>query len=393
MKKLILVFFAVNYTLLCLSQGEERKLVTDKKEKYSRQFPIAEGTENATSIKKIMEKVAAWQIAQKKSDKITAGWTDAVLYIGMFEYAKSVKDTVAFKWLKGVGEKLRWAQNQQINPFLRYHADDYAVGMMYAEMYRSFNDKAMYSPIENYLDFILMYPSTRDLKHTWEPRSLCTERWSWCDALFMAPPVWAKMANITGKKQYFEFLDSEYQYTYNYLYDKKQHLFFRDDEYFDKKEANGQPVFWGRGNGWVLAGLPMIIQELPADFRNKKFYEDLFVEMSTRIAGLQGKEGYWHASLLDPDSYPSPETSCTGLYTYALAWGINNGYLDEKKFLPVVKKGWQALTNAIDPSGKLCWVQPVGADPRKVSRETTAVYGVGAFLMAGTEMLQIAQEH
>ncbi|MDI3322416.1 glycoside hydrolase family 88/105 protein [Pinibacter soli] len=340
-----------------------------------------------------MQKVAEWQMLQKNAGNTTADWEDAVLYNGMVEYAKCNSDSTAFNWLKGVGKKLHWAQNLEVNPFLRYHADDYAVGMMYAQMYRAFNDKAMYRPMENYFDFILMYPSTRSLKHTFEPHSFCTERWSWCDALFMAPPVWAKMATITGKKQYMEFLDSEYHYTYNYLYDKKEHLFYRDDEYFNKKEANGQQVFWGRGNGWVLAGLPMIIQELPADFKNKKFYEELFVEMATKIASLQGKEGYWHASLLDPDSYPNPETSCTGLYTYALAWGVNNGYLDKKKFLPAVKKGWQALANAVDSDGKLCWVQPVGADPRKVTRDMTAVYGVGAFLMAGTEMIQLTAKH
>ncbi len=343
------------------------------------------------SIRSIMQRVASWQI-EKATGKETAEWTDAVLYAGMVEYARSTNDSICLHWLKAVGNKLKWAQNLQINPFLRYHADDYAVGMMYAEMYRLFKEKKMYRPMENYFDFILMYPSTRSLKHTWEPHSLCTERWSWCDALFMAPPVWARLANITGKKEYLAFMDSEYHYTYEHLYDKKQRLFFRDDEYFEKKEPNGQPVFWGRGNGWVLAGLPLIMNELPADFKNKKFYETLFIEMAGRIAGLQDKEGYWHASLLDPESYPNPETSCTGLYTFALAWGVNNGYLDKTKYGPVVEKGWKALTEAVDSNGKLGWVQPVGADPRKVTRDMTDVYGVGAFLLAGTEMIKLAAE-
>lgn len=346
---------------------------------------------NKDSVRRIMQQVASWQI-EKIAGKETAEWTDAVLYTGMVEYAGSTNDSNCLNWLKTVGNKLKWAQNLQTNPFLRYHADDYAVGTMYAGMSRLFKEKKMYRAMENYLDFILMYPSKRNLKHTWEPHNMCTERWSWCDALFMAPPVWARLANITGKKQYLAFMDSEYRYTYEYLYDKRQHLFFRDDEYFEKKEANGQSVFWGRGNGWVFAGLPLIMKELPSDFENKKFYENLFVEMADKIAGLQDKEGYWHASLLDPGSYPNPETSCTGLYTFALAWGVNNGYLDKAKYQPVVEKGWKALTEAVDSTGKLCWVQPVGADPRKVTREMTAVYGVGAFLLAGTEMMKLTPQ-
>lgn len=384
----ILCLLAIQCIGMSAQNSSQEEIKIKKDQKLSKK-----DLEKIASVKDIMQKVVTWQMDPKNAGELTADWTYGALYIGVVEYAKSTNDTIAFNWLKKVGDKLRWAQHLQVNPFMRYHADDYAVGMMYAEMYRLFKDKNMYIPMENYCDFILMYPSTRNLKRNMDPHSLPFERWSWCDALFMAPPVWAKMANITGKKEYLEFMDKEYRYTYDHLYDKKEHLFYRDERFLTKKEANGQPIFWGRGNGWVLAGLPLIIDEFPADFKNKKFYEDLFVEMATRIAGLQGKDGYWHASLLDPDSYPNPETSCTGFYTYALAWGVNKGYLNKKKFLPVIKKGWEALTNAVNPDGKLCWVQPIGADPKKVEREMTAVYGVGAFLMAGTEMEKLEAKH
>lgn len=350
--------------------------------------PAANLTKQA--VNDAMSVVANWQMKETEGRE-TADWTYGALYSGMVEYAKATNDTTCFNWLKSVGDKLRWAQKLDANPDMRYHADDYAVGMMYAEMSRVFNNKSMYRPIERYFDFILKYPSQRDLKHTFEPGNYCTERWSWCDALFMGPTVWAKMANITGKKTYLEFMDKEYQLSYNYLYNKEHHLFFRDDEYFSKKEKNGQPVFWGRGNGWVLAGLPLIIKELPADFKNKKFYENLFVEMAKKIASLQDKNGYWHASLLDPESYPNPEMSCTGFYVYALAWGINNGYLNKAKYQPVVEKGWQSMIKSVFPNGKLGWVQPVGADPQKVTEDMTAVYGVGAFLLAGTELTKLVK--
>ena len=141
----------------------------------------------------------------------------------------------------------------------------------------------------------------------------------------------------------------------------------------------------------VLGGLSEILQALPAKDKHRRFYEDLFVTLSARVAELQSKDGYWHASLLDPESYPSPETSATGFIVYALAYGINEGLLDKDKFTPVVVKGWQAMLDAVSAEGKLGYVQPIGADPRKVTREMTEVYGVGAFLLAGNQIYKMAQ--
>lgn len=107
---------------------------------------------------------------------------------------------------------------------------------------------------------------------------------------------------------------------------------------------------------------------------------------------MQSADGYWHASLLDPASYPSPETSATGFIVYALAYGVNQHLLDKDAFLPVLEKGWKALTDAVEKNGKLGYVQPIGADPRKVTRDMTEVYGVGAFLMAGCELYQMAAQ-
>ena len=109
-----------------------------------------------------------------------------------------------------------------------------------------------------------------------------------------------------------------------------------------------------------------------------------------RLVELQSADGYWRASLLDPESFPSPETSGTGFIVYGLAWGVNEGLLDREAVLPAVLKGWKALCDAVDAKGKLGYVQPVGQDPRKVTRGMTEVYGVGAFLQAGTQIYRLA---
>lgn len=343
------------------------------------------------AVKSAMKLVADWQINEKLRHNL-ADWTNAALYAGMVEWAKIANDSSYFDYLRDKGDKSHWAQLKRTNPFIRYHADDYAVGQMYIEMYRVYNEGKMIKPLQNYLDFILKYPSNRSLSFKWDnPKSLPIERWAWCDALFMAPTVWAKMAKELKRDDYLKFMHKEYLFTYDYLFDEDEDLFFRDDKFFAQKEANGAKVFWGRGNGWVIGGLPTIIEEVPANWSGKIFYETLFVKMAAKIASIQDKNGYWHASMLDPDSYPNPETSSSAFFTYALAWGVNNNYLDKSKYQPVVEKGWKALVRAVYPDGKLGWVQPIGENPKNVTQEMTEVYGVGAFLLAGTEVYKMVK--
>ena len=109
--------------------------------------------------------------------------------------------------------------------------------------------------------------------------------------------------------------------------------------------------------------------------------------MAERIASLQQKNGLWRASLLDFESYPGGETSGSGFYIYALAWGINNCLLSKNKHLPVVEKAWKELNTLIQPDGHVGWCQPIGFDPRKdFSANSLEVYGTGAFLLAGSEI-------
>ena len=97
-------------------------------------------------------------------------------------------------------------------------------------------------------------------------------------------------------------LDREWAITRAKLYDKQRHLYYRDDRFLDthaQHEANGQPIFWSRGNGWVIAGLVQILQALPADNPRRAPYAAQFVEMMRRVAALQPADGLWRAGLLD----------------------------------------------------------------------------------------------
>jgi len=344
-----------------------------------------------SDVKSVLKAVADWQISTPLTHDL-ADWTNGALYAGMVEWAAIAGDNSYYEWLKGLAEKNSWSYLVRKNPLGKYHADDYCVGQTYIELYRKYKDRSMIKLMKAYLDKILKEPATGDLKFVNTDSYWSTQRWSWCDALFMGPTVWAKMANVTGRKKYLDFMYKEYKATTDYLYDQDEHLYFRDSNYFTRKEANGAKVFWGRGNGWVFAGLPVIIKELPAKYEHKDFFVTIYKDMAARLLALQSADGFWHASLLDPLSYPNPEMSATAFFVYGMAWGVNNGLLDRATFLPAIEKGWKSMVTSVWPDGKVGFIQPIGADPKSVTRDMTEVYGVGGFLMAGSEITRLIEK-
>jgi rhamnogalacturonyl hydrolase YesR len=305
-------------------------------------------------------------------------WTVAPLYSGVFDYAVYAKDEQALDWVRIQGASNGWKMGPRASM-----ADDVAVGQAFLSLYEIDRDPAQLEPIKKWMDGFVLLPHTRSLE--WKG-GVGNEELAWCDSLYMAPPTMTMLSRLTGDPKYADKMVELWEKTSDYLYDPAEKLFTRDSSYFKKREANGKKVFWSRGNGWVLAGLAKVLQNLPASHPGYAKLRAQFVEMSSRIASLQTKDGTWHASLLDPESYPMPETSGTGFFVYGLAWGINAGVLDRATFEPVVLRGFSALTDTVDPNGRLMWVQPVGADPRKVKASDTDSYGVGAFLMAAAQV-------
>ena len=335
------------------------------------------------AIVTVMSAVADWQIANPSRHSLT-DWTQGAYFAGLTEFAKMYKDDKYFQELKRIGDKTGWKLGNR-----KYHADDQAVGQMYVDMYLKYKDPVMLKDTQEVFDYVIKNRSYMPLDLR-RPRD-GKDRYWWCDSLFMGPPALAKLTTATGDSKYIDFMTEEWKYSYWYLYDQKEHLFFRDCNYFDRREANGKKVFWSRGNGWVMGGLVRVLDEMPKDYPDRPFFEKLYKEMASKVAEILPKDGLWHSSLLDLVSFPSKEASGSGFYTYALAWGINRGYLDKEQYLPIVTGAWQNLVNCVHPNGKLGYVQPIGADPRKVQSHQTEIYGVGAFLLAGSEMVKLAE--
>lgn len=214
-------------------------------------------------------------------------------------------------------------------------------------------------------------------------------KWSWCDALYMSPPAFARMAKVTGDDQYLQFLHQWWWVASKFYYSPEHQLYFRDQSFFTKKAPNGQPIFWCRGNGWVIGGLVRILQYLePTDPMRPKYEEEL-TTMLGKLKEIQCEDGLWHASLLDPMSPNQPDTSGSGLILYGFAYALNEGILPKKAFSPVVVKAWPALLSYVGPAGEFFGVQPVGDSPRGFDTTDSIPYGAGAFLLAASEIYKL----
>ncbi|RYG50438.1 MAG: glycoside hydrolase family 88 protein [Chitinophagaceae bacterium] len=219
--------------------------------------------------------------------------------------------------------------------------------------------------------------------------------WWWADGLYMVMPVMTKLYNITGNKLYLEKLHEYFSYANSIMFDEEEQLYYRDAKYVYPKHtsANGKKDFWARGDGWVFAGLAKVLKDLPQNDPHRSIYTERFKQMAKAISKSQQPEGYWTRSMLDPAHAPGPETSGTAFFTYGLLWGINNGYLNAKEYGPIAQKSWRYLVGtAIQPDGKIGYVQPIGerAIPGQVvDKNSTAGFGVGAFLLAACEMYRL----
>ena len=332
-------------------------------------------------IKNIMIQVTDWQLKNPKHT--LTDWTNGAFYTGVVAAYETTKSQTILDSLMAMGERNRWLPHNRFD-----HADDIVISQTYIDLYRLKNDKRM---IQATLDSIAKLQTVKGNEATKHGIT-----WWWCDALFMAPPTLAKLGKDLNTPPYFALTDSLYQQCYDLLYDKGEHLFYRDDNYLlnaqgeGKHEGNGQKVFWSRGNGWVVAGLVRLLNELPANYPKRPFYEQLFKDMIEKVQSLQQADGLWRASLLDPMAYPGGEGSGSGFYCYAMAWGINTGLLDKAKYTPSVKKAWKGINTLVSPEGRYGWVQPIGADPRRnFSADSWEVFGSGAYLLAGSEVIKM----
>ena len=225
----------------------------------------------------------------------------------------------------------------------------------------------------------------------YEADSRVHDYWWWADALYMVMPVMTKMYKLTGERKYLDKLYENILYSDSIMLDYETGLYFRDGKYVypKHKTASGKKDFWARGDGWVLAGLAKVLQDMPETYVRQPFFVEKFTRMAHAVKALQQLEGHWTRSMMDPQQAPGYETSGTAFFCYGLLWGVNHGKLSKKEFGPTIEKAWNYLTTiALQKDGKVGYVQPIGerAIPgQTVDANSQANFGVGAFLLAACE--------
>ena len=350
------------------------------------------------SVLRIMNRVADWQIEHfpivkpgengYATGKGIDDWTTGTLYIGMLSWAEiSPKPHYYHKWLYNIGDSCNWTLRANLKKYPQYqlyHADELCVGQLFLSLHDIYHEPRMISSVLERVNWIYNNPpdTTFIIKNK--------QSWTWIDAIFMAAPVFSKLSEDFNDPKYIDFMNYQFQNAYKHLYHKEHKLFYRDSSYVGKKE-NGKEVFWGRGNGWIAAGIVNILKTLPKESRYRESYQNILKELMPSL--MQHKENdYWHTSILDAENYPNPETSGTTLIVYAMAYCLNEGLLPKDKYKNELLKVWQKLCTFVDSDGKLGWVQPIGESPKNVTKDMTEVYGVGGFLLAGSQIYRLVSE-
>jgi unsaturated rhamnogalacturonyl hydrolase len=328
-----------------------------------------------------------WQ--EHHPPEVRAFWDEAAYHTGNMEAFKITGD----KKYKSYSEK--WAIHNQWMGAKSSERKDWKYSYGESDDYVLFGDWQIC--FQTYIDLYNLDPAAHKIARlkevmSYQMSTAKSDYWWWADGLYMVMPVMTKMYKLTGNKLYLDKLYEYFSYANSIMYDQEAGLYYRDAKYVypKHKSLNGKKDFWARGDGWVFAGLAKVLKDLPKDDAHRAFYVDRYKAMAKAILESQQEEGYWTRSMLDKDHAPGPETSGTAFFTYGLLWGINNGYLEEKVYLGSALKGWEYLSDvALQADGKVGYVQPIGekAIPGQVvDANSTSNFGVGAFLLAGSEM-------
>ncbi len=334
--------------------------------------------------------MAKWPDAGKEimTDRVRPSniWTRAVYYEGLMALYKIKPDTAYLNYAIRWGESHKWGLRSGIKT---RNADDQCCGQTYIDLYLiDSSKKERIRDIKTSIDNMLTTDKTDD--------------WNWVDAIQMSMPVYARLGAIYKDDRYFKrmydmFMFTKLKHGTNGLYSPVDHLWWRDKDFVPPyKEPNGKDCYWSRGNGWVLAALVRTMDFLPEKSTYKKELISTYNQMVDALVKCQRKDGFWNVSLLDSTDFGGKEVSGTALFVYGIAWGINNGILNKKEYLPIVTKAWNGLvTESLHPNGFLGYVQGTGKQPKDSQPAgydnvpNFEDFGLGCFLLAGSEIYKM----
>ncbi|MBQ1979198.1 MAG: glycoside hydrolase family 88 protein, partial [Alistipes sp.] len=307
-------------------------------------------------------------------------WTRAVYYEGLMALYSICPDNRYYDYAVRWADFHKWGMRR--DDTTTRNADNYCCSQTYIDLYRLEPRPERLRKTIALCDMLVNTPQVED--------------WTWIDAIQMGMPVLVKLGTLKGDDRYYEKAYEMYAWARNTLagglYNRKEGLWWRDADFVPPyREPNGEDCYWSRGNGWVVAALVRVLQELPADAPHRELYIDDLKAMCKALKACQRADGFWNVSLHDESNFGGKELTGTALFVYGMAWGINNGILDRAEYLQTVTKAWNAMaTEAVHPNGYLGYVQGTGKEPKDGqpvaydSKPDFEDFGTGCFLLAGS---------
>ena len=312
-------------------------------------------------------------------------WTRSVYYEGLMALYSICPDNRYYDYAVRWADFHKWGMRR--DDTTTRNADNYCCSQTYIDLYRLEPHPVRLQKTIALCDMLVNTPQVED--------------WTWIDAIQMGMPVLVKLGTLKNDTRYYEKAYAMYAWARNTLagglYNKKEGLWWRDASFVPPyKEPNGEDCYWSRGNGWVVAALVRVLQELPKDAAHRDLYIADLKAMCKALKACQREDGLWNVSLHDATNYEGKELTGTALFVYGMAWGINNGVLDRAEYLPVVTKAWNAMVkDCVHENGFLGYVQGTGKEPKDgqpvtyTSKPDFEDYGTGCFLLAGSEVYKL----
>ena len=215
----------------------------------------------------------------------------------------------------------------------------------------------------------------------------------WADDLYMSVSLLARMGKLTGKTKYFDDAVKQVMQFHQYLWNKDKQIYYHC--YYTDSRHNGV-AYWGRCNGWMMMAQADLLSALPQNYPKRLLLIKMFQQEAVGIARYQSQSGLWHQLLDKTDSYE--ETSCSAMFTFSIARGVNRGWL-EPDFAQVAQFGWKGILSKITDNGDVTIICPgtgiAPSLPVYYSRppEKNTPMGEGPVLRAGVEILHLKAYH
>ena len=258
------------------------------------------------------------------------GYPETFYWNGALRYAYLAKDKELLNRLQDKFEPL-FTEEKALQPIMN-HVDVNMFGSLPLELYLVTKDKKYWYLGLPYADSQWKVPANaKPEEKEWAEKGYSWQTRLWIDDMYMITIVQTRAYKVTKDKKYIDRAAKEMVMYLDEL-QRPNGLFYH---------APDVPFYWGRGNGWMAAGMAELLRYLPKKHKDRPRIMEGYLTMMKSLKEYQNPEGLWNQLLDDPECWT--ETSGSAMFTFAFITGVKNGWLDAKEYAPAARKAWMAL--------------------------------------------------